>query len=906
MSSLSQVEPDAEHQRCGHCRRACSAAQEQLLRKREFRYAICNDTALRAKVLIPTIVYYGDVVSDILQLRLFLRSHQLTYFNLNAGAILLAAALDLAHASRGAKARRLSRNGVGAQAQESGLAAWRLCGIDAGLLPFVGQGVTAARVLQLRQPLGREASREELGESAARLLRLRSWATRMESTALIEAVVEGALSLLVQGFALAYESRYTRLDRLSLALSLAYSTLSLSWALAQLDGKGRVLERITITVPGPEDRPGDVRTEVLPSVCGSCSFAQTLRLVPLRWVEVLGRAGPIVVGTVACKLAWDSETHRVVFAATLLLISVELLVALLAGPPGAWRRLPHNFLALAEPLGYPASVAVLTVPKTLFYAVRSVLNVALSLGALSLYGYSPRELWEGLSAEGRPAGVMAAMAGAAALLTLMAAPLAFLACPAEIPEATRRAFSHFIGVKGQTFPEVEDAEDRRLCERLKLLPREQVQDGKGAGDEEAMAVCMSDVEEWCLDNFGSLEELTSDYRARITGVVLHTEVSQNASSTHWGDPVEALRPIEALTGLKYLKIIGVKLPTVCWLHLVSEVLPKLRNFEGLKAADGGDHGQKGILDDNLLFALSRAFVENGARYTVSLRSSGFSRSATGEAASEVVPEPCGSEILDLEQVTGLTIKGSSLHASLPALRAITSLHRLRIAGIPGDAEDWKEFATEVLPTYRLLKEMRLHRCCLHTDRMRLTIPTLRRLTDLRSLDLSANPELGVESWSMLAASVFPSFTHLEKLHLAECKLNAARLQAAAPGLEHLVLLQEFVMEGNREIDSDGWDILAHRVFPAYMCLEVLSIQSCALDVARLRAVAPGLGRLSALQKLCMRSNPDIDAEGWGVVAEVLSNLPQLQRLEVGGCGLACERALPNLQREGLVVDMAFW
>lgn len=868
----SRLEGQSQHSSCCSFTAAHAAAgDDELQLRRCLRYVLANDTALRAKVLLSAAAYYGDIASDSLQLLVFWRNGHLTYLCLNAAAILAACLLDLAAAFRDTELHDAGGAGCG-EAREAAAAAPPR-GVDVGSLPLVGHVVTAIRALRLRAPLGREASLEELRSSAARLRRLHGMLRRLESTALLEAVVEGGASLLVQGFALAYE-QYSRRERISLALSVLYSILGLAWALAGLDGKARVLESATVTVPGADGEP-PARFEV-PLVCGAGGLPQTLLLVPLRYVEVLGRVGPAIVAAVACTLALPdrARSRASVALAALLLAAADVLATQLAGPPRAWRRVPRHLLALSEPLGYPAGMAVTTVPKALFYVLRALQNVAVLAAALAAFGFSPSALLTALSSEGRPAAMMAVIAAAAAVLTGLAAPLVCVACPREVPEVTRRSFFALVGVRGQTFPVVEDWEHRSLCERLKLLPRQHMRKGgSGVTAEDAL-----DVQ--CRGDFAKLHEAAVAHPATVRHVRLcydHESMGFLLTAGPWPEIAEAMRTLEALSKLSHLReltVVGIKFPAEWWRRLVGEVLPRLEHFEHLVAGDESGFNERWIVDDSLLLALGPALVEQSAAYAVTFESLGLGRGVGAGATGEAVPEVVGSEVLDLERVEDLPrLTGSTLHASLPGLRAMISLHQLEVEGMRPDAEPWAAFAGGVLPQYTRLRELSLQLC-----------------------------NLDVEGWSVLSSKAFAACARLERLVIARCGLDAARLRAVAPGLGQLAALRALCLEENPGVEAEGWRALAEEALPGLAHLELLDLSGCGLDAARLRAVAPALRQLPALRELRARFNAGVEAEGWGLLAgEVLPLLPRLEVLDLRGCGAAVAASRPSLEREGLSV-----
>lgn len=273
----------------------------------------------------------------------------------------------------------------------------------------------------------------------------------------------------------------------------------------------------------------------------------------------------------------------------------------------------------------------------------------------------------------------------------------------------------------------------------------------------------------------------------------------------------------------------------------------------------------------------------------------------GLLALEVLPKCPLLETLDLRRC-GLS--AAKLRAAAPGLASLPALLELRLGGNQDiEPEGWATLAREACPLHAGLQTLSLYECGLTTARLRAACPGLQRLKALRELNLGLNKDIEVEGWSLLAQDVFPFHECLEALKLNDCSLTTPKLRAAAPGLGRLTALRELHLRGLRALDAEGWGVLAQEVFPRLVVLEDMYLSKCALTAAKLRAAAAGLRALAALRRLRMWDNEDIDAEGWGVLAEeVLPHLPRLEELNVSGCGPAAAAARPALERQGLLVS----
>merc|ERR1712118_332940 len=139
--------------------------------------------------------------------------------------------------------------------------------------------------------------------------------------------------------------------------------------------------------------------------------------------------------------------------------------------------------------------------------------------------------------------------------------------------------------------------------------------------------------------------------------------------------------------------------------------------------------------------------------------------------------------------------------------------------------------------------------------------------------------MNVAGWEIHATDVMPHLGLLQELHLYDFQLDEAKLRAAAPGLWALgTSLIKLNLGGNERINEAGWEILATDVMPHLGLLQELHLVSCKLDEAKLRAAAPGFRALgTSLIKLDLTGNSQINAAGWEILAtDVMPHLGLLQ------------------------------
>lgn len=870
---------------------------------------LANDNYLRFRMAFPTMLYYADMASDIRQLVLFVQKQKRTYFALNALGMLLAAFIDFVKHRMDKRIEMFDEDSITVRH------------IPAGL-PVVGPGLSMLNAFLVRRRLPQKANRENLDQSACRLRWLKQERRLVERTAFFESVVEGAISLAVQGFALAYEPEevFGFWDRLSLLSSLFISSFTLSLVLAELDSNERTMETAMVKVPqtqmqgrgdeeeGEHEETGsnesefqEDKTEVdVPLICGNLSWKRKLWLIPFRYVEIAGRMGPIIMFAVAVRMKIGAEDNDSVSVKAWLLTAAVIMVLALADFVLAVASIPRtvrtsnalhlaainvcvNYVAHASPLMYPATLPIIGPSKVRFYTLRAVQNLLLSLAVLGYFGHldgsAGAPLWTlSLKSDGSNLqGVMASAAVCSAVLTTLAPILAWACCPSTIPERTRKIFFSLLGMQGQPFPRVDNDTHRAAFVLFKLLPdvskeeedkEEEDEDPHSEAEDASIANCVIAVPDRSglpilRGSDGTRPVRCYDTFKPLEGLTLQ---ARGALQELVIDRVrenrltkETVEFLKELRNLRICRITGSRWMEPAWKLLSEEVFPFWENLETLELAAGESEVHDTLTEDNFAAA----------------------------------------------------VQASAVLKSMRRL-AITKCVRVKSASL------WRVLIARVVPQLRNLEELDLHECLSDALLMDLGadfvahLPSRIQHLNLDSRGLSRNAR-------SLAATGIPEACMSETMDTHEVEdllkdVENETFRASYAGLKALQGLrvfraknknfteqnwgkliqdllplyeeiEELDLKGNERISAESWRYLSHEVFPRYTCLKSLDLSTCKVDTQEVLDASSGLRTLGRLEKLFMNGNVDIKPTGWAEMTKVFHCYPNLVELHLKDCAL---------------------
>ncbi|XP_078598229.1 uncharacterized protein LOC144874194 [Branchiostoma floridae x Branchiostoma japonicum] len=313
----------------------------------------------------------------------------------------------------------------------------------------------------------------------------------------------------------------------------------------------------------------------------------------------------------------------------------------------------------------------------------------------------------------------------------------------------------------------------------------------------------------------------------------------------------------------------------------------LKNVPGLRALDlsGTD------LTPSSLQPLVQGFSHMSLLEELDLSWDG----ALGDAGMEVLQVGLSSvphlAVLRLGEVNMTAVGMSSL---APNMHHLVGLRELDIS------ENWigytgLESLTTILPIFTAMQVLVLYRIGIIPTGMRTLVPALCQLTRLIKLDISGNA-IGDPGLECLAA-ILHHLTAMKVLVLRKTRINNRGISSLIKALPHLVQLQVLNVSYNNIGDSGIVSLVQTLCQPSSLDMEQNPPGDKSLTTA------PHCN--TTLQDLCIGGNRGVTGTGLGRVAQLISALPALTRLDMSGtwgtsehlpdtAAMALAEALPRL------------
>ncbi|KAI8513081.1 Nlrc4p [Branchiostoma belcheri] len=245
--------------------------------------------------------------------------------------------------------------------------------------------------------------------------------------------------------------------------------------------------------------------------------------------------------------------------------------------------------------------------------------------------------------------------------------------------------------------------------------------------------------------------------------------------------------------------------------------------------------------------------------------------ALGDAGMEVLQVGLSSvphlAVLRLRFV-GMTAVGMSSLA--PCMRHLVGLRELDISG-NGIGDTGLESLTTLLHTFTAMQVLELRRTGISPTGMRTLVPALCKLTRLIKLDISENA-IGDPGLECLAA-ILHHLTAMKVLVLSETGISHRGI-SLIKALPHLVQLQVLDVRCNNIGDSGIVSLVQTLCQPSSLDMEQNPPGDKSLTTA------PHYN--TTLQELYIGWNRGVTGAGLGRVAQVISTLPALTRLDMSG------------------------
>ncbi|XP_066268324.1 NLR family CARD domain-containing protein 4-like [Branchiostoma lanceolatum] len=291
----------------------------------------------------------------------------------------------------------------------------------------------------------------------------------------------------------------------------------------------------------------------------------------------------------------------------------------------------------------------------------------------------------------------------------------------------------------------------------------------------------------------------------------------------------------------------------------------LKNVPGLRALDMSHAG----LTPSSLQPLVQGFSHMSLLEELDLS---FNR-ALGDAGMEVLKLGLSSvphlAVLRLCYVRMTAVGMSSL---APYMRHLVGLRELYISGNFKIGDTGLESLTAILPIFTDMQVLVLVQIGISPTGMRTLAPALRQLTRLIKLDISVNA-IGDPGLECLAA-ILHHLTAMKVLVLSETGISDRGISSLIKALPHLVQLQVLDVGSNNIGDSGIVSLVQTLCQPSSLDMEQNPPGDKSLTTA------PHYN--NTLQELHIGWNRGVTGAGLGRVAQLISTLPALARLDMSG------------------------
>jgi len=178
-----------------------------------------------------------------------------------------------------------------------------------------------------------------------------------------------------------------------------------------------------------------------------------------------------------------------------------------------------------------------------------------------------------------------------------------------------------------------------------------------------------------------------------------------------------------------------------------------------------------------------------------------------------------------------------------------------------------------------LRVIALRSCNLDAKKVDVIVEALtKNLTSLESVDLSGNAVLSPDSLKRLLGSL--RFAHVETLLLQNCALDAQKIEAVSERISLLTNLRSLDLSYNDQIGPSSWQTLIASL--SNMEMEDLILRQCLDDDEQAEAVLQSLVGMKHLRALDLSSNVKVSPGAW----HLLLRLVQVTQIDVSSCSVA--------------------
>lgn len=165
--------------------------------------------------------------------------------------------------------------------------------------------------------------------------------------------------------------------------------------------------------------------------------------------------------------------------------------------------------------------------------------------------------------------------------------------------------------------------------------------------------------------------------------------------------------------------------------------------------------------------------------------------------------------------------------------------------------------------------------------------SLQHFPNLEILSFRGTQIIEKSAVALCGVDALPILTRLRELNISRCKIKHGAMKELAPGLGKLIALQVLNMQDN-ELGTPGAVALAEKTFPYLTQLRDLVVSNCDLEGAAFVALAPGLQHLQELTRLHMVGN-EMGNDGARALANIaLPCLVKLIEFNASFCSISAD------------------
>jgi len=229
-----------------------------------------------------------------------------------------------------------------------------------------------------------------------------------------------------------------------------------------------------------------------------------------------------------------------------------------------------------------------------------------------------------------------------------------------------------------------------------------------------------------------------------------------------------------------------------------------------------------------------------------------------------------------------TAQAAAIAKELPRF---TAIKRIGMPEMRLEADDWAALLAAMGPA---VEEFDFTSCSLDTAKAIAIAQKLPRFTALKKIDMRGNDHLQADGWAALLAAMGPT---VEEFDFSDCGFDTAKATAIAQELPRFTALKKINLAENRNLEADDWAALLAAMGPT---VEELYFTWCSLNTAKAAAIAQKLPRFTALKKINLAGNTNLEADGWAALLAAMG--PAVEEFDFSYCDFNTAKAIVIAQK----------